>query len=151
MASISLRISSSVKCLSEIAPVGHFELQRPSSFTENRIYLNLLALFCITNRQGSVGTGVDTCPAAHALTLIHLAHRTGSDDYIVREKRQDPARSSIGLVDRLLNELGIVGQTAEIDTVGSKLNRPQFDMGLFEEAIGAQGYLELIGYLFGCC
>ena len=53
------------------------------------------------------------------------------------EERQGPACRTVCLVDRLLDELGIVGHAGEIDAVCGKFNRPQFDMGFLEEAIGA--------------
>ena len=78
--------------------------------------------------------------------LVHLADGAGGDDRIVREERQDPARGPVGLVDRFLHELGIVGQPAQVDAVRRELDGSQLHMGFLEEAVRAQGHLEETGY-----
>ncbi len=43
-----------------------------------------------------------------------------------------------------------MGHAGKVDAVCGELNGSQFDMGFFEEAVGAQGYLELVRYFLGC-
>jgi hypothetical protein len=93
------------------------------SLAENRIHNGLLAPPGFAKLNGTIGAGRDTLPTPDACLLNHLANRAGGDDGIMREKRQNPAGSSIRLLNRFPDQLGIMSGSTKINTIGGELNR----------------------------
>ena len=126
-----------------MAPVGHFVLHRPSPLQRTGLTTTFLPCFVSLDFEGAVGADLGAGAAAHALLLVDRADGARGDDDVVGEKGQGPARRTVGLVDRLLDELRVVGKAAQVDAVGRKLDGAQFHVGLFEEAVGGERHLEL--------
>ncbi|OPY04786.1 MAG: hypothetical protein A4E66_02537 [Syntrophus sp. PtaB.Bin001] len=115
------------------------------ALAQNRIHGRLFALLGLDQFDGSVCTDRRTGAAAHTLLFVHFADGTRGGDCIAGQESQYPTGCSVSLVDRFRDMLGILGQPAKEDTVGGKLDGPQFDVGFLEETVQTQHDLELRG------
>ncbi len=90
-----------------------------------------------TNLRHPVGANAYAGETTYTLERIHDRH-AGIGQHSLLRKNAGGARSRrLSLSDRLIQELGIVGQPGHKDTLGRKIDRAQLDVRLQEEAIHA--------------
>src|SRR5674476_867624 len=100
----------------------------PAALAGGRLDLGLLGLH--VDDRHLVGADAHTREAGCALVLVDLGdHAAGLDDGLGQDPSRPP-RGGVGLADRLLDALGVVGGAAEEDALAAEVDGAQLDVRL---------------------
>src|SRR5450756_815003 len=112
----------------------------PAALAGGRLDLGLLGLH--VDDRHLVGADAHAREAGCALVLVALGdHAAGLDDGLGQDGG-GPPRGGVGLADRLLDALGVVGGAAEEEALAGEVDGAQLDMSLEVEAVAGERHLE---------
>ena len=95
----------------------------------------------------TIRTNTHASETAHTFKGIDDCHPGIGYHAFLGKDAGGPGSGRLGLGDRLVQKLGIVGQPGHKDAVGGEVNRAQLDVGLEEEAVHIDRQFELAGQL----
>src|SRR5665811_1337886 len=112
----------------------------PAALAGGRLDLDRLGLQ--VDDRHFVGADAHAREAGCAFVLVDLGdHAAGLDDGLGQDGG-GPPRGGVGLADRLLDALGVVGGAAEEEALAGEVDGAQLDMSLEVEAVAGERHLE---------
>ena len=94
----------------------------PTALAQNLVDLTNVAIFKIVN--GTKGADIQATLTSHTGFLVYLGHQGVTENLLLRQNGNGASRSPQTLGDGLINGFGRVGQAANKNPVGGKVNGP---------------------------
>src|SRR5450759_1719410 len=112
----------------------------PAALAGGRLDLGLLGLH--VDDRHLVGADAHAREAGCAFVLVDLGDDAAGLDDGLGQDGGGPPRGGVGLADRLLDALGVVGGAAEEEALAGEVDGAQLDMSLEVEAVAGERHLE---------